>query len=75
MSTRRKRPSQQRSRATYDAILEAATRVFASEGMAATTNRIADEAGVSAQLLQPLLEVHHRREVDLADLDEVRLRG
>lgn len=47
MSTRRKRPSQQRSRATYDAILEAATRVFASEGMAATTNRIADEAGVS----------------------------
>ncbi|MDI9957222.1 MULTISPECIES: TetR/AcrR family transcriptional regulator [unclassified Rhodococcus (in: high G+C Gram-positive bacteria)] len=47
MSTRRKRPSQQRSRTTYDAILEAATRVFASEGMAATTNRIADEAGVS----------------------------
>ncbi|MYV29178.1 TetR family transcriptional regulator [Rhodococcus sp. DSM 6344] len=47
MSTRRKRPSQQRSRATYDAILEAATRVFASEAMAATTNRIADEAGVS----------------------------
>lgn len=28
-------------------MLEAATRVFASEGMAATTNRIADEAGVS----------------------------
>ncbi|NDK71249.1 TetR/AcrR family transcriptional regulator [Rhodococcus qingshengii] len=47
MATRRKRPSQQRSRATYDAILEAATRVFASEAMAATTNRIADEAGVS----------------------------
>jgi AcrR family transcriptional regulator len=44
----RKRPRQDRSEATVDAILEAAARVFASEGYeAATTNRIAEEAGTS----------------------------
>lgn len=44
----RKRPSQARSRATVDAILEAAARIFAARGYAGTTtNHIAAEAGVS----------------------------
>ena len=44
----RKAPAQRRSRATVDAILEAAARVFAERGFAAgTTNRIAERAGVS----------------------------
>jgi AcrR family transcriptional regulator len=44
----RKRPRQERSEATVDAILEAAARVFATEGYdAATTNRIAEAAGIS----------------------------
>lgn len=47
MARPRKTPSQQRSRFTYDTILEAAARVFDHEGMAATTNRIAEVAGVS----------------------------
>ncbi|MBB3052166.1 AcrR family transcriptional regulator [Prauserella isguenensis] len=47
MDTPRKRPRQQRSRFTVDAVLEAAARVFQREGMAATTNRIAERAGFS----------------------------
>ncbi|WP_051400011.1 TetR/AcrR family transcriptional regulator [Haloechinothrix halophila] len=47
MARPRKTPSQQRSRFTYDIILEAAARVFDREGLAATTNRIAEAAGVS----------------------------
>ncbi|MBC7542164.1 MAG: TetR/AcrR family transcriptional regulator [Candidatus Sericytochromatia bacterium] len=44
----RKRPVQQRSKETVEAILEAAGRVFASHGFAAgTSNRIAARAGVS----------------------------
>jgi AcrR family transcriptional regulator len=44
----RKRPSQERSRLTVDAIVEAAAHVFEEHGYAkATTNRIADRAGVS----------------------------
>jgi AcrR family transcriptional regulator len=44
----RKSPSQARSRATVATLLEAAARVFASRGYAgATTNHIADAAGVS----------------------------
>jgi AcrR family transcriptional regulator len=43
-----RRPRQERSRETVDTILAAATRVFGREGYArATTNRIADAAGVS----------------------------
>jgi AcrR family transcriptional regulator len=43
-----RRPKQERSRETVDAILTAATRVFVREGYArATTNRIAKTAGVS----------------------------
>jgi AcrR family transcriptional regulator len=44
----RKRPLQERSRATFAAILEAAARVFVDEGLErATTNRIAEVASVS----------------------------
>jgi len=44
----RKRPVQERSRLTVGQILEAAARVFAERGFAgATTNRIAERAGVS----------------------------
>lgn len=44
----RKAPSQARSRGTVEAILTAAARIFARDGYAAaTTNRIAAQAGVS----------------------------
>ncbi|HKB89289.1 MAG TPA: TetR/AcrR family transcriptional regulator [Opitutaceae bacterium] len=43
----RKKPTQRRSEETVDAILEAATRVFASAGLDATTTKIAEIAGVS----------------------------
>lgn len=43
----RKDPSQARSRVTVQSILEGAARVFRREGWNATTNRIAEEAGVS----------------------------
>lgn len=44
----RKRPRQDRSAATFDAIVEAAARILASEGpRRLTTNRIAGLAGVS----------------------------
>src|SRR5512138_274921 len=47
-SVPRKKPSQQRSERTVDAILEAAAQVFASESYASgTTDRIAERAGVS----------------------------
>lgn len=46
--TPRKRPQQARSQATHAAILDAATRVLVEEGLdGATTNRIAQVAGVS----------------------------
>lgn len=45
--TPRKRPSQARSRQTVEWILEGAARVFRREGWDATTNRIAEAAGVS----------------------------
>jgi AcrR family transcriptional regulator len=46
--TPKKVPRQARSRATFDAIVEAAARLLAREGYGAiTTNRVAEEAGVS----------------------------
>jgi AcrR family transcriptional regulator len=46
--TRRRRPRQQRSQLTFDALVEAAAQVFERHGYAAgTTNRIAERAGVS----------------------------
>lgn len=48
MSQPRKQPRQQRSRATWDAILDAAAQLFGKSGYAATTtNKVADRAGVS----------------------------
>ena len=44
----RKRPEQDRSRATVDAILEGAARVLVTSGYEAfTTNRVAEKAGIS----------------------------
>ena len=43
----RKRPSQGRSQHTVDVIVEAATRIFDKVGIQATTNQIAELAGVS----------------------------
>jgi len=43
----RKQPIQRRARETVEVILEAAAQVFAKEGYLATTNRIAQRAGVS----------------------------
>jgi AcrR family transcriptional regulator len=44
----RKRPRQERSQATVDAILEGAARVFVADGYeASSTNRIAELAGIS----------------------------
>ncbi|MFJ1458292.1 TetR/AcrR family transcriptional regulator [Nocardia sp. N2S4-5] len=44
----RRRPSQERAKATRDRILDTAARLFGQRGIAATsTNRIAAEAGVS----------------------------
>lgn len=40
-------PRQQRSRRTFEDILEAAAQVFDAEGLDATTNRIAERAGYS----------------------------
>ncbi|MDX3226772.1 TetR/AcrR family transcriptional regulator [Streptomyces sp. ME19-01-6] len=48
ISTPRKRPRQKRSQQTYDAILDAAAHVFEDLGYTgATTNKIAERAGVS----------------------------
>lgn len=48
MSTPRKTPRQQRSEFTFDAILDAAARLFQQHGYAATTtNKVAKLAGVS----------------------------
>ncbi len=44
----RKRPRQNRSRAAFEAMLEAAARILEAEGLEAlTTNRVAERAGVS----------------------------
>ena len=68
-AARRRTPRQARSQATVEFILISAARVFRREGFAATTNRIADVAGVSIgtlyeyfpnkhALLQALAEKH-----------------
>jgi AcrR family transcriptional regulator len=47
-SQARKRPTQERSRATYEALVEAAAQVFVRDGYAAaTTEAVAERAGVS----------------------------
>lgn len=48
LTTARKKPAQERSKATVDAILDATARVLRKEGYdRASTNRIAEAAGVS----------------------------
>ncbi|MBZ2188480.1 TetR/AcrR family transcriptional regulator [Alcanivorax sp. JB21] len=46
-ATPRKKPRQRRSQATWEAILDAAAQVFGQQGYAATTNTVAERAGVS----------------------------
>jgi len=77
----RKQPRQERSRATVDAIVEAAARVFAERGFArGSTNRIAEQAGVAigslyeyfpnkAAILVAVAERHLERMLD--DVDRV----
>lgn len=85
-SKRRRSPRQARSTALVEAIVEAAARVFDREGLAATTSRIAAEAGVSIGSLyqyfankEALLEAVAHRHLDegealLAEL-RVGLKG
>jgi AcrR family transcriptional regulator len=62
----RKAPRQARSRATVEAILEAATRILETEGLAGLgTNRIAEYAGVS---IGSLYQYYPARDAILAEL-------
>lgn len=62
----RKSPVQARSRATVEAILEAAARILEAEGLAAaTTNRVAERAGVS---IGSLYQYFPSRDAILAEL-------
>lgn len=73
----RKQPRQARSRATVEAILEATARVLQEEGgERATTNRIAEVAGVSIGTLYQyfpnrealVLEVAHRHSSEMVEM-------
>lgn len=64
--TPRKSPVQARSRATVEAILEAAARILETGGLAAaTTNRVAERAGVS---IGSLYQYFPSRDAILAEL-------
>jgi len=75
----RKAPRQERSKVMVEAILEAAAEIFAELGYArATTNKIAERAGVSVgslyqyfpnkdSLISSLYEVHHARIHEVAN--------
>lgn len=65
--TPRKQPRQARSKQTVEWVLEAAARVFKAEGFSATTNRIAELAGVS---VGTLYEYFPNKEALLAALAE-----
>ena len=68
----RKEPSQERSRATVDAVIHAAARILSDHGWAGfTTNRVAETAGVSIGSLyqyfpdkQAIYMALHERHVD-----------
>lgn len=68
--TRRREPVQARSRQTVEDILDGATRVFRREGWGATTNRIAEETGVS---IGTLYEYFANKEALLLTLAERHL--
>ena len=65
--SQRKRPRQARAKQTVEWVLIAAARVFRREGFAATTNRIAEEAGVS---VGSLYEYFPNKQALLATLAE-----
>jgi AcrR family transcriptional regulator len=74
--TPRKRPSQERSRVTVDAILEATTRILQKEGYeAASTNRIAREAGVSVGSFYQYFPTREAVMADLADRQADKMLG
>lgn len=71
----RKRPLQERSQHTVDVIVEAATRVFDQHGLQATTNQVAELAGVSIGSLYQyfpnklalITELHERHRARVAE--------
>jgi AcrR family transcriptional regulator len=87
MSTPRKRPRQQRSEFTFDAILDAAARLFQRHGYAkTTTNKVAELAGVSIgtvyhylpnkdALLFALAERHLRQGMQILMTEAAALRA
>src|SRR5688572_18416822 len=86
-TTPRKRPRQERSKATRDALLEATARVLKKQGFdRASTNRIAEEAGVSIgslyqyfpskeSLVAALVERHVDEMMTLLEAALVRVAG
>ncbi|MEU4651756.1 TetR/AcrR family transcriptional regulator [Nocardia fluminea] len=62
----RKRPRQRRSKDTMDVMLEAAAQMFSCEGLAATTNRIAERAGFSIGTLYQYFPNKHAMLRELA---------
>lgn len=67
----RKQPLQDRSRETVQVILRAAAQVFASSGYAASTNHIAERAGVS---IGSLYEYFPNKDALLVALMEAHIR-
>lgn len=69
----KKRPKQARSQATFDAIVQACAWILVEEGYAAaTTNRIADRAGVN---IASLYEYFPNKESIVAELTERELQN
>lgn len=67
----RKRPLQERSRATVDAIVEAATYILVRDGYGKlTTNRVAERAGVN---IASLYQYFPRKEAILAEIQRRHL--
>ncbi|MBF6101054.1 TetR/AcrR family transcriptional regulator [Nocardia cyriacigeorgica] len=70
----RKVPRQRRSRETVDTLLEAAAQMFTREGLAATTNRIAERAGLSVGTLYQYFPNKHALLRALAERHLVQAR-